>query len=234
MIGQEEVGIGLADGLRGVAQAERRGQGRADQREAALGVLEVDVVRGAVEERLEPCLSYEQRPITLHARGDVGEHSDDRDRSTVAVVHGAPEILDPADAAVRVMHAVLEGIGLLGGHRVADRLCDTGQVLCHREEEVVRGARRDQVRRPLARDLFDGVADVFEPPRRIGRAAEYGARYVLDERSKLRPAIALHHRLCSLAARLRLRCYGALHNARPSRSSERVDRLMSPARDDPC
>ena len=65
MIGQEEVGIGLADRLRGVAQAERRGQGRADQREAALGVLEVDVVRGAVEQCVEPCLF--SRAVPAHA-----------------------------------------------------------------------------------------------------------------------------------------------------------------------
>ena len=48
----EEVEIRLPDGLRGVSQSECVTMGLADHDEATVGILEVDVVRRIVHERL--------------------------------------------------------------------------------------------------------------------------------------------------------------------------------------
>ncbi len=59
---REEVKVRLANGLRGIGQPEHFGVGLADHYEAAVGVLEVDVVRDVLQER------FQQGPLLDNVR----------------------------------------------------------------------------------------------------------------------------------------------------------------------
>ena len=73
---REVVDIRLADGFRGIVQPERPGHRPADPREAAVDILEVDVVRRVVHEGLEQGPCTDQLTLRTLALGRVAHDAD--------------------------------------------------------------------------------------------------------------------------------------------------------------
>ncbi len=99
---REEVEIRLADRLRGVAEAEVTCQGLVDADEAAADVLEVNVVREVVQERVKQIALVGQRLFRELELGDVAGHAERADDGAIRVAQGHLGGGNPAHAAVEV------------------------------------------------------------------------------------------------------------------------------------
>ena len=127
MLAAEDVKVGLADGLGGVAEPEAPRHGQVDANEAALPILEIDVIGYRIGQLPEQPLLPSQVLLRPLARGDVLQ------RPFVVllplfVVHDLDVGQDPDRGAVLAAHLDLEAHDISGLLQLALHLDAPGVV----------------------------------------------------------------------------------------------------------